>query len=91
MMNLNFSCFTSFVNAESTLPNENFPSIDMANSTNADSSALAQLKASGTLVVADSGDLKKLAATGAHDATTNVRSIAQLPSCQFSVLSLVPR
>jgi hypothetical protein len=37
------------------------------------SSALSQLKASGTIVVADSGDLKKLAATGAHDATTNVR------------------
>ena len=35
-------------------------------------SSLDALKASGTLVVADSGDLKKLAATGAIDATTNV-------------------
>ena len=48
--------------------------------------SLDALKASGTLVVADSGDLKKLAATGAIDATTNVsRSVFNLLlHCHFT-------
>lgn len=55
-------------------------------------SALDALKASGTLVVADSGNLKLLAQTGAHDATTNpslIFAAAKLPEFSHLVADAV--